>query len=246
MIRGWPSNQKISVGTGITSDFPTVVPTDPFRHALDVNKFAFRVGSGVVPRTAGAGTGLRPVTVDGDEAYCVEDAATPARTGDFVRFEDGPAAGIEIPIIKVDGNFIVLPIKTGLMPAPGNEFYIMRSITQRTSPDGSQLVTVVPVSYVVRPGGSINTQSTNIDDSAYVELVASTPNAIAELEFINKTGLPMSVGLGASGSEVHQFYIGSDGLTRQQIPIPLGSRISLKTIDGTADAGWVLLNAFGE
>ncbi len=245
-IRGWPSNQKISVGTGITSDFPTVVPTDPFRHALDVNRFAFRVGSSAVPRVAAAGTGLVTINDFGDEVYAIEDTSTLARVGDFVRCENGPSEGIEFPIVKVDGDLLYLAVKTGVLPQPGDDFYILRYATQRVSQDGSQLVTVVPVSYVPRPGGAINTFSANVGSAAFVQLRAPGPDAISELEIFNKTGIPLILGSGAPGSEQLIAYIGSDGISRQQIPVPAGTRLSVKTIEGTADAGWILLNAFGE
>lgn len=242
-IQGFPSNQKVPLGTGITNNFTTVIPTDPNRAALDVPRFAFRVNDALNPRTAGPTTGIE--IVDGVKLFWVDDTATPARVGDFVRFEDGPAAFLEIPIVKVETNRFLLAVNSGILPVATNKFFIMRYATQRVSEDGSQLVTIVPVSYVPVRGGSINTTTTPINDAAYVELIASTPDAIYELEVFNKTQISMILAIGAPGSEQDICFIGSDGLERQQIPIPAGSRVSLKAVGGVADMGWILLNAFG-
>lgn len=142
-IQGFPSNQKVPLGTGITNNFVTVIPTDPNRAALDTPRFAFRVDDALVPRTAGAGTGIGKNS-SGEDVFFVEDTATPARVGDFVRFENGPAAFLEIPIVAVETNKFMLAVKSGSLPVSGNTFYIMRYATQRVDDSGSQLVIASP------------------------------------------------------------------------------------------------------
>lgn len=243
-ISGFPSSQKLTLPAGTMNNFATIVPTDPFRNAIDILRFAFRVGSDAVPRTAGAATGK--TTEDGLVNFWIEDAATPARRGDFVRFEDGAAQGIEFPILKVEaGRFLISCLPTVLSPISGDKFYIMRFITQRTAADGSQLVTVTPPQYNPITHAKLKTSDDNITDAAYTELIAATPNPIQEIEIFNKTGMPLILAFGAAAAEQDQIFIGSDGLERQSLPIPTGTRISLKSVDGTANDGLVLFNSFG-
>lgn len=142
-VSGFPSNQKVPLGTGITNNFATVIPTDPYRNALETPRFAFRVSSAVIPRTAGASTGIE-LSSDGSKIFWVYDTATPAQVGDFVRFESGDAVNLEIPIVKVDTNKFALAINSGTLPSSGDTFYIMRYATQRVNDDGTQLVSITP------------------------------------------------------------------------------------------------------
>ena len=142
-IQGFPSNQKVPLGTGITNNFVTVIPTDPNRAALENLRFAFRVDNPTVPRTAGVGTGLE--NADGVNLFWVEDVGTPARVGDFFRAINGNAIHLEIPIVKVETNRFLLAVNSGLLPAAGDDFYIMRYTTQRVDENGSQVVVATPV-----------------------------------------------------------------------------------------------------
>jgi hypothetical protein len=137
-IKGFPSNQKLPLGSGITSEHVTVQPTDEFRNVLDTTtRFAFRVG-GNTPRVAAANTG----NIDG--FTWVYDTNTPARRGDFVRFETGAAQFKEVAIIKVETNRFLLGAFLSPPPAPNDTFFIMRYATQRVDQDGSQLVSITP------------------------------------------------------------------------------------------------------
>ncbi len=141
-IQGFPSNQKVPLGTGITNNFATIIPVDPNRSAIDTPRFAFRVNDALVARTAGATTGIDSST--GDKLFWVADSSTPARVGDFVRFEDGAAAFLEIPIVKVETNRFLLSVNSGALPTVGDTFFIMRYATQRVDDSGSQLVVASP------------------------------------------------------------------------------------------------------
>lgn len=139
-VKGYPSKQKTDLGSGLTENFQTVVPTDPFRYGADIPRFLFRLGA---VRTAGAATGL--ISEDGVNRFYIEDTATPARPGDVVRFEDGNAQYLEIPIVKVDANrFLISCIPGDYAPASGDDFYIMRYSTQRVDSSGSQVVVASP------------------------------------------------------------------------------------------------------
>ena len=141
-IQGFPSNQKVPLGTGITNNFATVIPVDPNRSAIDIPRFAFRVDDALVARTAGATTGID--SSSGEKLFWVNDPSTPARVGDFVRFENGAAAFLEIPIVKVETNRFLLSVNSGALPTVGDTFFIMRYATQRVDDTGSQLVVASP------------------------------------------------------------------------------------------------------
>lgn len=141
-VKGFPSNQKLALPTeGQTNAYATVVPTDPYRHALDAPRFAFRVDNALVARTAGATTG-NPST----GPTFVADTSTPAQIGDFVRFEDGDAAFLEVPIIAIapGGNGFYLSARLDNPPASADTFFIMRYTTQRVDETGSQVVISSP------------------------------------------------------------------------------------------------------
>ena len=134
-IKGFPSSQKLPLGTGITNEFVTIQPTDEFRYALDIPRFAFRVNP--APLTAAANTG----TIDG--VTWVYDTATDAKKGDFVRFDSGANEFLEVPIVKVEANRFLLGAQVNNV-VPGDTFYIMRYATQLVGDDGSQIVTITP------------------------------------------------------------------------------------------------------
>lgn len=85
--------------------------------------------------------------------------------------------------------------------------------------------------------------STNITTSAWVELVDATTSERSEwMEVYNSTGEILEFGVGASGSEVSQFYImpGGNGL----IPalIDSGQRLVVKAVSGNATSGDLVIN----
>ena len=69
--------------------------------------------------------------------------------GDFVRFEDGNAQFIEVPIVKVETNRFLLGALLDPAPQAGDSFYILRYATQRVDDTGSQIVSVTqgPIQY---------------------------------------------------------------------------------------------------
>ena len=242
-IQGFPSIKKNDLGTGRTNGFTTVIPTDPYRNALDAPRFAFRVNSDSVPRVAGPNTGT--IKVEGSLQFWVDDPATPAMRGDLVRFEDGAALNIEFPIIAVEADRFLISCVPDSPPAPGDEFYILRHTTQRVAEDGSPLVVVTPVAYLPVEKALLNTSVTPITTAAFTEIISATAGAIKEIEIFNKTGSILILGVGPASGEEELIYIGSDGLSRQTVPIPAGSRVALKAVQADVQDGLVLLNAFG-
>jgi hypothetical protein len=169
-IKGFPSSQKLPLGTGITNEFVTVVPSDEYRYSLDFNRPLFRVNSSTVPRTAAANTG----NIDG--MTWVYDTSTPAKKGDFVRFEDGNAQFIELPIVKVETNRFMVGSYLANPPAAGNTFYILRSVSSLVSSDGSSS-SALPTGAATSANQTNGSQKTQIVDGSG-NVIASTGNAL--------------------------------------------------------------------
>lgn len=84
----------------------------------------------------------------------------------------------------------------------------------------------------------------NVTTAAYVQLVASTANAINLLHIFDSSGSFIIIATGAAASEVDRLYIppGGSGVPFQ-LNIPAGTRISLKALDVSATTGRFLLTA---
>lgn len=105
------------------------------------SRFAFRVG-GDTPRDVESATLSNGQVVIGD-------TATQARVGDFFRAIEGPLAFQEIPIVAVTTNGFT--IATTTLPDVGDDFYVMRDVTQRTDESGAQTVVATsgPIQFVL-------------------------------------------------------------------------------------------------
>lgn len=113
------------------------------------------------------------------------------------------------------------------------------------STDGSQKL--IPCGKV--PGGYgiapifLDTSSTNVTSSAYVQLVASTAAAATWVNVFNGSAQPLVLAVGASSSEVDKIGIPASGSTGGvNLYIPAGSRLSVKSKGSTASSGLLIVN----
>jgi hypothetical protein len=95
---------------------------------------------------------------------------------------------------------------------------------------------------------ALDTGSTNITTSAWVQLYAATAQPCSFLDIFNETTSIIQIAVGGVGSEVAlPFYIYGGNLP-QFVPvdflIPKGSRISAKAIDANATTGYLIINMF--
>lgn len=180
-LKGWPSSDKLqdnkSPTTITQNEYVTVQPTGGKRHALDtVARFAFRVGT--IEATE-AGTTDLSIVATGHLAI----------VGDIVRFE---AAGanqyLEIPIVRVEPNVIYLGMKIPVVPTVGDQFWILRYVTQRTDSSGEQLVTISPspIAFV------LDSVDTEVEEDT-VTPANSRPLPVKPLDDSGNTILPKSV-----------------------------------------------------
>lgn len=86
--------------------------------------------------------------------------------------------------------------------------------------------------------------STNVTTGAWVQLIASLPGTVNQIGIFDSSGQTMALGIGGSGSEVQKMIIFPGGNGTQSILIPSGSRISIISLSGTANAGEVDINFF--
>ncbi len=93
---------------------------------------------------------------------------------------------------------------------------------------------------------SLDTSSTNIGTSAWVQLIAALTYGASAVEVINNSGQPLQIAMGGAGSEVAIAYTVPPGGSPGLIPAEFlaGARISAKSIGATISSGYVLLNFF--
>lgn len=79
--------------------------------------------------------------------------------------------------------------------------------------------------------------STNVTTSAYTQLVASLGNTVNAVEIFDSSGQTLWLATGAAGSETNQIYIYPGGNGFIPFSIPVSTRVSIKAVSATANAG---------
>jgi hypothetical protein len=99
----------------------------------------------------------------------------------------------------------------------------------------------VPGGYGVQPV-RLNTASTNITSSAYVQLLASTPTFSSWIDVYNGTSQELILATGSSGSPVQFLDIPAGVSKSMNLYLPAGTRLSVTSAASTASSGAVILN----
>lgn len=78
----------------------------------------------------------------------------------------------------------------------------------------------------------------------WVELIASTSDDIKHLTLFDSGGYAMEIGIGAAASEVRLFVVPPGGFNGEiPFPIPSGSRVSIRCLEGvTVSVGSIVAN----
>lgn len=97
---------------------------------------------------------------------------------------------------------------------------------------------------LVKETYSFKYSSINVTTSAWVQIIASTSAIIKEWDIFSGTGEVIEIGTGTVGNEVRFALIGPGGATFSH-QIASGSRIALRAVTGTANAGDFSMNAWG-
>lgn len=82
-----------------------------------------------------------------------------------------------------------------------------------------------------------------VTTAAYVEIVASTGDAIRRLQIFDSSGETMILATGAIGAEVDLMYVFPGGI-ETLVAIPAGTRLSLKAKTANATAGYFAMNSW--
>ena len=170
-----------------------------------------------------------------------------------------------IRIVDVD-KFIVLPIAPSL-PLVAEDAEILGHTTLRTSQDGNigidptGLATAgkqdeqttelqaIRANQDYSPLGFVDLDFsvTNVDNLAYVELLADTGGTqVRKVQIFMSSGDPLFLAYGAAASEVNQIIVipGGNGLI--DLVIPANTRLSLRAVDAvTVSAGRIIVNLLG-
>lgn len=111
-------------------------------------------------------------------------------------------------------------------------------ITELQAIEAEQSLDVLEFARYDYSGGSVTT-------AAYTEVVASTSADFKELQIFDSSGQTLVIAIGAAASEVDKLYIFPGGNGNIKAQIPSGSRISIKAVSATADAGELAINFLG-
>lgn len=86
--------------------------------------------------------------------------------------------------------------------------------------------------------------SNNITTSAYLQLIASTANAINSMCISDSSGHIIIVATGAAASEIDRIYLPAGGSGCFNFNVPSATRITLKAIDADATSGYFVLTGY--
>lgn len=96
--------------------------------------------------------------------------------------------------------------------------------------------------------GSLDMAGTPVASGGYTELVSDTGVTIArKFQLFMSNGTPMYLAVGSLGSEIDTLIVPPGGFSGMlmELTLPANSRLSLKTLTGTANSGQVLINLLG-
>jgi hypothetical protein len=106
------------------------------------------------------------------------------------------------------------------------------------------------VSIVPSTGRSIVTRArhvysvTPVTTAAYQQLVLSLAATVNEVEIFDSSGETLVLATGGAGSEVDQAFVFPGGNGRIPLTITSGTRISVKAVSATANAGEIAINFY--
>jgi hypothetical protein len=107
--------------------------------------------------------------------------------------------------------------------------------------------TAMPIYYAGRSAANrarIDYTSTSVTTAAYTQLLASTSAAINEVEIFDSSGQTLVLATGAAGAEADQVYIFPGGNGRIPLAIAATTRVAIKAVSATANAGEISVNFY--
>jgi len=203
------------------------------------------------------------IGIDGQvEFWNIQITAHLATKNNILRMITGTLKGWEYNIVRVidANNLYILPI-SDTKPIAAETAKTMGWITSKSDDQGNLTVIVPPtvggateakqdiqialMDYAPVGFSILDFGVTNVDDSAYVEVIASSP-ATRKIQVFMSSGEPLYIAFGAAASEVDQAIIipGGNGLI--DFVIPAATRVSVIAVNAvTVSSGVLLINYLG-
>lgn len=160
--------------------------------------------------------------------------------------------------LLVDGSGVTQPVSVSSLPRPDDaarestlsslESKIPANITVASSRllvDGSGVTQPTKEVGLASVGKARIDYTTPVTTTAYTQVIASTSAEAQELNIFDSSGQTLVLATGAESSEVEQMYIFPGGNGTVKLRIPAGTRIAIKAVSGTANAGEFLINLLG-
>lgn len=142
------------------------------------------------------------------------------------------AANQSVNLNQVGGSSITLGSKTSANSVP-----VVIASDQAAVPTSASGNT--PLQFVRNDYSSVN-----VTTSAYTQLIASTSGVTNVIEIFDSSGQTLKIAFGGSGSEVDKFIVYPGGNGRITCTIPASTRISIKSLTATANAGEIDINLY--
>lgn len=234
-LKGYPDQKKVGA-----LQFATVSPVREQQLALDV--LAHLYHQLIAADAAEASSTTRAINA----------TAHSALVGDLISFTSGNLDTKEYRVQSVAANVITTAEEMSEAPANADTFDILRPKAPRVSDTGAPLEGSAGATLLnhIHDYAAIDPSTNedsfgNITSGAWVELIASTSQAVTKINVIDTGGEALEFGVGAAASEVRKVAIPPGGFEGNiDISIPAGSRISLRAVGDTSEVGRFILNAW--
>lgn len=92
---------------------------------------------------------------------------------------------------------------------------------------------------------SLDFDINNVSDTAYEEVLASTPFNVRKVQIFMSSGAPLLLAFGAVGSEQDKLIVIPGGNGFIDFAIPEATRLSVKSMGGIVDSGSLIMNFLG-
>lgn len=266
-LKGYPTSDRkidgLSVTESVQMEHVTVQPTGSKRYAMDtVSKNAFRVD--LVADTAETGSTSSIIKATGHSAKVGDYLRWESGSNQYI---ESPVIKVTTDYIYLGGSLPVDPLNTDtfyvmryvttrtdetgaqtVISSPGPTQFVKDSVDVEVTEDTSTPANNKPLptkSFGLSSVDKISHDysSTSVENTTYVQIKASTSGRSDFITLFDGGGYAMILAFGAAASEVDKLYIPPGGFNGV-IPfyIPAGTRLSIKSISGLANAGQLIMN----
>lgn len=155
-----------------------------------------------------------------------------------------PISAVSLPLPSGAATSALQTTISGQLPATLGQKAMAASLAVTIASDQSSVPSKLAGKAAIGKARNDYT-SVNVTTGAYVQLIASTAAAVSEVFIFDSSGQTLVLATGGAGVEVDQFYIVPGGNGTVPISIAASTRISIKAVSATANAGEIDLNLFG-